>query len=72
MGIVTAVACALCCVAEVGFATTAATFDASGLILTLSVAVALALLGPGAYSMDARIFGRRVIDLPPPRRRIPH
>lgn len=28
-------------------------------------AVALALLGPGAYSLDARRFGRRVMTLPP-------
>ncbi|MFZ6760920.1 hypothetical protein ACO0K9_27255 [Undibacterium sp. Ji50W] len=27
-------------------------------------ALALALLGPGAYSVDARLFGRRVIVLP--------
>jgi hypothetical protein len=27
-------------------------------------AVALALLGPGAYSVDARLFGRRVIVVP--------
>ena len=26
---------------------------------------ALALLGPGAYSLDARLFGRRVTVLPP-------
>jgi uncharacterized membrane protein YphA (DoxX/SURF4 family) len=28
-------------------------------------AVALALLGPGAYSLDSRLFGRRVVLLPP-------
>jgi hypothetical protein len=28
-------------------------------------ALALALLGPGAYSLDARRFGRRVVDWPP-------
>lgn len=27
-------------------------------------ATALALLGPGAYSIDARVFGRRVITVP--------
>ncbi len=26
-------------------------------------AAALAILGAGAYSIDARLFGRRVIDL---------
>jgi hypothetical protein len=29
-------------------------------------AAALGLLGPGAYSVDARLFGRRVTVLPPP------
>ena len=28
---------------------------------------ALGLLGPGAYSVDARLFGRRVVVVPPPR-----
>ena len=30
-------------------------------------ATALALLGPGAYSADAHLFGRRVVVVPPPR-----
>jgi uncharacterized membrane protein YphA (DoxX/SURF4 family) len=34
------------------------------LILSLD-AVALALLGPGAYSLDSRRFGRRLVVLPP-------
>lgn len=29
-------------------------------------AIALALVGPGAYSVDAYVFGRRVVVLPPP------
>lgn len=29
-------------------------------------AIALALLGPGAYSIDSYRFGRRVVVLPPP------
>ncbi len=39
----------------------------SALLLALqgTSAVALALLGAGAYSIDARLFGRRIIDFGP-------
>ncbi len=33
---------------------------------------ALALLGPGAYSLDARFFGRRVIVFPAPKKPFYH
>jgi hypothetical protein len=36
-------------------------------ILTLLLAAAVAMLGPGAYSLDAKMFGRRVVLLPPQR-----
>jgi hypothetical protein len=40
--------------------------DAVALALVPSIdALALALLGPGAYSIDSRRFGRRVVVLPP-------
>ena len=29
------------------------------------IGVALALLGPGAYSLDARLFGRRLLEFGP-------
>lgn len=35
---------------------------AIGMIIT---AVAIALLGPGAFSLDGRLFGRREIVIPP-------
>ena len=35
---------------------------ACGMIIT---AIALALLGPGAFSLDGRLFGRREIVIPP-------
>lgn len=41
--------------------------DAAAVTIVLSLdAVALALLGPGAYSVDSRRFGRRLVVLPPP------
>jgi len=34
-------------------------------LITLFDVIALALLGPGAYSIDSHLFGRRVVVLPP-------
>ncbi len=65
LGVMTAIAGILYCVAEIGFVFTATGFDATVLILSIPVAIALVFLGPGAYSLDARIFGRRVIVLSP-------
>jgi uncharacterized membrane protein YphA (DoxX/SURF4 family) len=61
LGILTPIAAAL-----------AAAFELTGLVhvghvqsplalLPLIVAVSVATLGPGAYSIDARLFGRRVV-----------
>lgn len=49
-------------------ATTSALSDAR-LLGLFGASIALALLGPGAYSIDARRFGRRVIRLQYPRSR---
>ena len=35
-------------------------------VIVCSDLIALALLGPGGYSVDASRFGRRVIVVPPP------
>ncbi|CAN5452915.1 hypothetical protein BH10ACI4_BH10ACI4_04190 [soil metagenome] len=34
------------------------------LILSILIGGILAVLGPGAYSLDARIFGRKILRLP--------
>src|SRR5580658_7058438 len=64
VGVATPQACVMSCAGEIRFALTATGFDATVLILTIPVATALILLGPGAYSLDAHLFGRRVIVLP--------
>jgi uncharacterized membrane protein YphA (DoxX/SURF4 family) len=44
---------------------TAHTFDTNlPTMLVVSIAAALTLLGPGAFSIDARLFGRREIIIP--------
>jgi len=35
-------------------------------LLLATMAMALALIGPGTWSLDARIFGWRGVDIPPP------
>jgi len=42
---------------------------APGSVLLLVMVAALGLLGPGAYSVDARLFGRREIEVPRSERR---
>ena len=37
-------------------------------LMTTVVAVSLVFLGPGAYSIDAFLFGRKEISIPPPRK----
>ena len=41
-------------------------------LLTIVIAAALALLGPGAYSVDAKLFGRRVTVVRPRKDRNSH
>lgn len=65
-----AVSIAVCMVIEVYFRFVRVSplqvsgFGLTGLLLLLSILIALALLGPGAYSIDARLFGRRRIFIP--------
>lgn len=35
------------------------------ILFVMVFAVAVTLLGPGAYSLDARLFGRREVIIPP-------
>jgi hypothetical protein len=64
LGGATCLACVLFCAAEVGYKLTTRGFDDGVLMVSIAVGIALAMLGPGAYSLDARIFGRRVIVFP--------
>jgi uncharacterized membrane protein YphA (DoxX/SURF4 family) len=61
-----AAAAALVFHALIGFALDGGLNGAAVAIVLSIDALALTLLGPGAYSLDSRRFGRRLVVLPPP------
>jgi hypothetical protein len=65
LGFLTPVVSALCVLlALTSWATSGGAIEAVH-VCAVMVAVALAMLGPGAYSLDARLFGRRQVILRP-------
>jgi uncharacterized membrane protein YphA (DoxX/SURF4 family) len=42
------------------------TASVEAVLLKIAIAASVAISGPGAYSADARLFGRREINIPPP------
>lgn len=65
LGFLTPVVAALCILIEVSiWLSSAGALQAIHICAALD-AFALTLLGPGAYSLDARLFGRRKIIFPP-------
>jgi hypothetical protein len=64
LGLLTPVACGLCIILA-GIEAIAPAHPLFAHILPLALnAAALVLLGPGAYSVDARLYGHRVLTLP--------
>jgi uncharacterized membrane protein YphA (DoxX/SURF4 family) len=63
IGFWTPVAGVLMAVAELSLALSHST-DPSMHILLAAMGAALAMLGPGAWSVDARLFGRKRIHIP--------
>jgi hypothetical protein len=60
-GFITPIACAVAALTEIYYLRNASGADQWPMVFTLLVFVALGLLGPGAYSVDAKLFGRRLI-----------
>jgi len=65
---VAAVVLAIVVVIDFSLPTIAGPLTTATVVHLVTDAVAMSLLGPGAYSLDARRFGRREIVVPNPRR----
>jgi len=63
LGAFTPILCTLCCCIEIGAIFSLRGVDAMHMVLSIVDTAALGLLGPGGYSLDARMFGRRRIVL---------
>ncbi|MBC7990412.1 MAG: hypothetical protein H7Y19_12630 [Luteimonas sp.] len=64
VGFLTPVAAGLCILLELTTLVTAGGPIEAVHVCALLDAVAIGLLGPGAYSVDVRLFGRRLVVLP--------
>ena len=68
LGLLTPICASLCCLMEFYSLTITGGQDMFHLVISILTSAALATLGPGAYSVDARIFGRRLLTVPPRQR----
>jgi hypothetical protein len=61
VGFATPICASICCVAEAYVLVETYGMHPMCVSASALVALALALLGPGAYSVDARLFGRKIV-----------
>jgi len=60
-GVFTPLACAVALLIQVGVLAQSSGFESVEIIIHGCMALSLLMLGPGAYSVDARLFGRRLV-----------
>jgi hypothetical protein len=65
LGLLTPFTAVLGAFIEIGLWYVSASTIAALHVCAVLVAIALAMLGPGAYSLDAKLFGRRQVVFPP-------
>jgi hypothetical protein len=63
LGAFTPILCTLCCCIELAAVFGLRGVDALHMVVSIVDTAALGLLGPGGYSLDARMFGRRRVIL---------
>jgi hypothetical protein len=63
LGVFTPIMCTFCCCLEIAILISQRGTAAPHLVFSIVDTAALGLLGPGGYSLDARMFGRRRVVL---------
>jgi hypothetical protein len=64
LGVLTPYTSTISCVIELAIIVRSGTQPEFPIIFSIVITAALGVLGPGAYSLDARIFGRKIIKFP--------
>jgi len=64
LGFMTPYSAAICCLTELATMVTPGSDDKFHFCTSILTSAVLSLVGPGAYSIDARIFGRRLVKFP--------
>jgi uncharacterized membrane protein YphA (DoxX/SURF4 family) len=65
LGLMTPYCSTLCCLLDLGTIWKINGLGEFHLAISAAVSAVLAVLGPGAYSVDARIFGRKLLNIAP-------
>jgi hypothetical protein len=64
LGVLTPYTSTVSCLIELAIIVRSGTQPEFPIIISIVITAALGVLGPGAYSLDARIFGRKIIRFP--------
>jgi hypothetical protein len=71
-GLLTPYCACLCCFIEIRAAFLPGPQDEFLRVLPIVNAIVVAMIGPGAYSLDSHLFGRQLLTLPPRKMRGSH
>ena len=72
IGLLTPYCACLCCLIEIRAAIIPGPEGDFLRVLPIANAIVVAMIGPGAYSLDSRLFGRQLLTLPSRKTRGPH
>ncbi len=64
LGVLTPYASGVTCLLEIGIVISTGSHSTVPVVIAILNTTCLGILGPGAYSLDALLFGRRIVEFP--------